>query len=65
MCLESLVDYMKEILGSLTYFSADGTILRRFAKYFWAEGSLKERWSIFKQLWRNFEAHVETMLKQI
>ena len=42
MCLESLVGCMKEHFGSFTYFSADGTILRSFAKYFWAEGILKE-----------------------
>ena len=43
MCLESLVGCMKENFGSFTYFSDDGTILRSFAKYFWAEGILKER----------------------
>ena len=42
MCLESLVGCMKGILGSCTYFSADGTILRRFAKYFWADGVFVE-----------------------
>ena len=42
MCLESQVGCMKENFGSFTYLSADGTILRSFAKYFWAEGILKE-----------------------
>jgi hypothetical protein len=48
MCLESLVGCMKGILGSCTYFSADGTILRRFAKYFWADGVFEEFWSTLK-----------------
>ena len=42
MCLESLVGCMKENFGSFTYFSADGTILRSFAKYFWAEHTIAE-----------------------
>ena len=42
MCLESLVGCVKENLGSFTYISADGTILRSFAKYFWAEGIFEE-----------------------
>ena len=57
MCLESLVGCMKGILGSCTYFSADGTILRRFAKYFWADCVFG--WRILKHFevyWSNFEA---------
>ena len=51
MCLESLVGCMKGILGSCTYFSADGTILRRFAKYFWADGVfVEEFWSTLKYI---------------
>jgi hypothetical protein len=50
MCLESLVGCMKENLGSFTYFSADGTILRRFAKYFWPDGVFEEFWSTFKYI---------------
>jgi len=42
MCLESLVGCMKENFGSFTYFSADGTILRSFAKYFWADGVFED-----------------------
>ena len=42
MCLENLVGCMNENFGPFTYFSADGTILRSFAKYVWAEGILKE-----------------------
>ena len=69
MCLESLVGCMEGILGSCTYFSADGTILRTVAKYFeatlkqlWStfEAMLEQFWSIFwgimKQFWSSFEA---------
>ena len=50
MCLESLVGCMKENFDSFTYFSADGTILRSFAKYFWAEHTIAESWCIFEAI---------------
>ena len=70
MCLESLVGCMKEHFDSFTYFSADGTILRSFAKYFWAEGILKECWSILSNveailtlLWSTLWSNVKADLK--
>ena len=56
MCLESLVGCMKEHFGSFTYFSADGTILRSFAKYFWADGVCWRILKHFEVYWSNFEA---------
>ena len=68
MCLESLVGCMKGILGSCTYFSADGTILRRFAKYFWADVFLLKNsealWSRLKQFWSHFDATFSTCFRK-
>ena len=68
MCLESLVGCMKGILGSCTYFSADGTILRRFAKYFWADGVfVEEFWSALKYIeaiLKPFWCNVSTCLRK-
>ena len=59
----SLVGCMKENFDSFTYFSADGTILRSFAKYFCAEHIIAESWCILKQFLSNFDANSKHMLK--
>ena len=67
MCLESLVGCMKENFDSSTYFSADGTIIRSFAKYFWAEHIIAENWCIFEAmlvLFRNTCWSVVEKIKQ-
>ena len=52
MCLESPVGCMTEKVGYFTCLLANGTILRNFAKYFWAEDMFK----YFRRILKHFEA---------